>query len=668
MLRFLRRYNRVLLVVGGSFLMVIFLLPMTPRLGPDPSAQVVARVDGDPVTVGDLRRAVDDLSVVFAVAPEIYITLGLDDKRPEHWLLLVREARQAGLVGGVRDGRSFVEEAARVGYELGMIDAYRNNDFQTLSEMQQDRAGWISQRIARAESDRLRAAMRLRSEREVDLALARVRGVIRLIEANNTAAIYSTREALELARRVSDVATIGVVIVPGSTGAPSDAQPDEAALLAQFEKYKAVRPEPDPRTRSADNPLGFGYLQPPAVKVQRISIDRARLMSAYQPDPIEINKFWQQNRARYPGEFAVERPRVENDYKSQRVSAILDRAADTMRRELFRATNALAADPDSRTYKVLPPDWPQRMPPLQSLADALGADLSREYSLADFKPEVFASDDGWKTISEMRALPGIGRATLKVNETQAIAFYDLAMTVKELGGNPRFGVQRWMVSPPLRELNGSLHYFRVLDVRPQGPPASIEEVRAQVLADVRLVQGMERLESEVDAYRRRALESGLQGLANDVGAPVQWGLEVTPRVVRTGSAGTEDTRLSVPEFRDAVIEAARRLDPTIPAEDQAADLRTIARILPAAGGIAVAQISAWRPLTIEKFLRSASDVRSLANSEAAAEGGAMRAFTFDRISKRLNFKPVREGEEEGAGETEAAPDRQTPAPAPAGAG
>ena len=106
MFKFLRKYNKWILAVGGTLLLITFLIPFAfESLG-----QMVAR-GGAPwanvgqkqqkVTVNELARVQRELDVLqYALRYQPLIPgPGIVDQ-PEHWYLLEREAKAAGLIGG----------------------------------------------------------------------------------------------------------------------------------------------------------------------------------------------------------------------------------------------------------------------------------------------------------------------------------------------------------------------------------------------------------------------------------------------------------------------------------------------------------------------------------------------------------------------------------------
>ncbi len=104
MFRFLRKYNKWILAVGGTLLMIVFLIP-TAISG---LSQRAASGTAAWATVGPERRENVTQSDLLQVQQELQLLQGLPQyaalpgigvvDQPEHWFLLVREAEQAGVL------------------------------------------------------------------------------------------------------------------------------------------------------------------------------------------------------------------------------------------------------------------------------------------------------------------------------------------------------------------------------------------------------------------------------------------------------------------------------------------------------------------------------------------------------------------------------------------
>ncbi len=599
MLKFFRRYNKAILMVGGSILMVIFLLPTTTsQLGGDGMSTAVAYADGQKVTVRDLQDAVRELQMLEAMNPGLVNGLGIG-RNPEHWFLLVHEARRAGLIGGPKEARKDLPENVL---------------------------------------DMLRASA---SETHVDQMLVNLRGVLRLISNSSVASVFSSRESVALGHKMLDTATLDIVLVSASKIGDSLPPPDEATLAAHFDKYRDTDP-------TAPESNGMGYRRPDAVQVEWLSIDRASIEAAFVPDPIEVNKYWRQNQTKFTGDFTTVKPQVETEYEKTQVDQALARMGDVLKRELFKSTAGLPADGN---YKTLPADWAAKMPKLQVLAAQADAELRKQFPSLLQGPAYNANDGTWRSGSDLSRLPGVGFCFLDQGNGSRVMFSQLALMGRELAGPPLAGIQDNVVFGPLKDFRGSYFYVRVLASRKAGPPASIDEVRDAVARDVRTGQGLEKLKSEADQYRERAVADGMDQLAASLGGTVRAGVEVTGRMVRaTAGSQSPDPSLDSPEVRDAIMALATKLDPKADAATIDAAARTVAVHSAKARGLVIAQVNRFRPMTTELFHASAPAISEFASREFDAES-IIKAFSFERLRERHAYQVVDAKEKEESPET-----------------
>ncbi|MDX2115312.1 MAG: hypothetical protein SFZ24_06780 [Planctomycetota bacterium] len=621
MLRALRKYNKIILVIGGSILMVIFLLPSAvTQMGRNVLATTVGTYDGGKITVEDTHNAGREISIVGEVSPNLLQALHRVSNsgaaapgtiRAEHWILLTEEARAAGLVGGPRDAREEVPE---------------------------QRATALSSQFG---------------PKVFETALAHYKGVMRLIDSVNPSLTRSTQEMVSFGQELFDTATVGVVLIPGDTAAKDAPAPTEEELTAHFEKYRDVSP--------AEDPNSIGYRRPPAVQLEWFVLDRPTIEAAFVPDPVEVNKHYQQNRERFSGTFAEVRNLVESAYEQQQVTQALDRASDVIKRELFRSTANLPAD---GVFKTLPPDWSTRMPNMATLAAAGEAELKKAFPTLGGATSVSTGDETWRSATDLGSIAGIGRSALPLNNN-FLPFSVYAFAVRELKGDARLGVQQGLVYGPLEDFQGSRYYFRITAVREEGPPASLDEVRDQVVKNVQTLKGVDLLRQQAQVYKDRAAADGLAALGNSLTIPVRWGIEVTPQMVRSGAGSTvPDPLLDSPEVRDAVLALARQIDPRVPAEEIDAAERTLAVVAPKAGALAVIQITRWRPMTTEQFRTNMGRIAGHAARDSDIIQLAVEPFSFQSVSARMGYKPAADFAAQQE-DPEAAEPATEPAPKPA---
>jgi len=630
MLKFFRKYNKIILVFGGSILMVLFLLPsgMSSLSGGGRGA-TVARMDGRKISFADIQQAGAELQLITSMLRESVALLGIDPRDPPTWIARTWEAERAGLVGGPQDGRAFVAEAASFLFDWNVLVVqaqFGANNARQLLERREE----IIRDIYTTNQQILAASPGLTPE-QAELALARAFGVYRMVQASNPASILSRPEALRIAKNALDTATVGTVTIPASKLVPEMPEPDESRILEHFEKYRSVS-----RT---SNPEGIGYLLTPAAVIEWITVDRRAISDRLVLDPIEVNKYWRQNRTRFPAEFAAVRGAVELAYRTEQTQRAVDRAIEVIRREVFRSTEGL---PGTSRRKTLPDNWAQRMPALETIASAVEQDLAKSFTLSDASRALVRASgrSAWLDSSALAQLPGIGQSSLNLSRDNTIPFPNVIMAAQELGGDESFGIQKGLIYGPLASAtSGEIFYFRILETRPEGPPESVDAVRDQVINDIKLLDALERLSAEADVFRERAIADGLSILAGSYAVSAQWGLEVTGNSVFDAGVSFPDPRLNVPEFRSAVLEAARTLDPTQATLAPDDPNRVIAMVLPSARGLVVAQIQKWRPATIERYRESSIQIRSL-SIERNPQTSPLRNFSAEEVAKRVGLKDV----------------------------
>src|SRR5579862_5765022 len=113
MLKWLRKYNTFILVVGGCLLMVAFLLQSVLNdLGKRGFfGGTVFKVGSHKVTIDSLDQAGRDYNAMCSLLGNSRLLENFFQiESLDHWYMLEREAEEAGLVGGVQDGEGFLDE------------------------------------------------------------------------------------------------------------------------------------------------------------------------------------------------------------------------------------------------------------------------------------------------------------------------------------------------------------------------------------------------------------------------------------------------------------------------------------------------------------------------------------------------------------------------------
>lgn len=686
MLKFLRKYNLIIMVIGGSLLMVVFLLqPILTRLAPDPGKRKAATIgDSTTITRADLGDAANDITLLNRFLPFIVFNLKLDpERKDDHYLLLLHEAKQSGLVGEAGDGASWIPElaaeqarvqAAQQLVQQGIPGQYIEQFLNSPAQIQQiaQQAVALQPELA-AHRERTAAGIGASVQR-LDKALANARGIARLRSRYTRALRLSDRVAISEASKdmnsaVADIITLGADLFEDDIPAPTEEQ-----LQAHFDEFAAEIP--------GSGEMGYGYRQPPSIKLAWLTLDPAAIGAALELDPVEVRKRYAQDRDRYPGEFADERLAIETEMRAALVESVMVEADSIIRREVLAATRRL--EEDAQGYKILPEDWSTQRPRLTQLASAVTDEIARSRETTIPLPEVQVRNADWLSAQELSQLMPIGRAGIRVG-AQTASVYNLPNIVREneTGADSPLKAQVGitMVESPGVDAAGRRFYFTVLDARPESPPDSLDDVREEITADVREKLAYERLLDQQEPLVELARAEGLTAIEArfstvtgepelDVnGDPIEqqnFGPKVDDMVQlrRTDIRSLVRPRLLDNRLRDADVRepiinaAAETLDPTAPigATPQAEAITAASD--PAQRVLAIARLQAFRPMTIEDYrMRSgyfAGQIGANLLVDAIQEDD-LDPFGYEALSNRLGYVRVADEDDEApaAPETEA---------------
>ena len=116
MFKFLRKYNKWILAVGGTLLLIVFLIPQSiqglSQLSSRGGATVATiGLEQQKITQADFDLARRELTLLGNLNSPILLALGANGD-PGHWYLLSREAEQAGYNLGPSQGLAVVQALA----------------------------------------------------------------------------------------------------------------------------------------------------------------------------------------------------------------------------------------------------------------------------------------------------------------------------------------------------------------------------------------------------------------------------------------------------------------------------------------------------------------------------------------------------------------------------
>ena len=653
MLKFLRKYNAIILVIGGSLLMVVFLLqPVLNQVGPMLANRASGKLTatGETISVQDRQRAATELQILQAVAPAWLFRLNLDQAHDtDHWLLLTHEAEQAGLVSKGGDATSWFPELAQlealaivrsnIAQQFGTQSPQLINMFLSQPQTQQQIEA-LSQQILQAMPRRLEQAPRPgMTEQDLLMALAKARGVQRLVAAHNTAVKLSRQEAVRTASEALDTVTADIVVLPPEAVAADVAAPTAEEINAQWQAYRDTPP--------GTGEHGFGYQLPPRVKLAWVTIDPAAIESAIDAPRLAVRKRYTENTDTYTGEWDEVRDQVEADYRRDKAAELVRAADQAVRAVVLQAIREL---PREDRYRALPADWSP--PSLVAMADAGQAamiEAAREdpdgiLPASGTLPRPTVTDrraDGWLTSNDIQQIPSLGRAEFRSGAQRAPVAL-LPTLLRSAGGSPIVAAQVGVpiYDPVAMGPSGSLFYILVADARQTSPADELAEVEDRVREDLINLRALNLLEErEADLESLFAADGPDAVKAAYPEAIVMHDTRITRSGITAVRPGDNaDQRANLPAVRDAVVADGESLDPLATAPEPGA---VISVALPQQQTLVLARPKAHRPMTVQAY-RSPSARQQIAQQplllvaeQAAGEAGS--PFGYDELVKRWGY-------------------------------
>lgn len=663
MLKFLRKYQKYLLVFFGVFLMIVFIAPQAvQQLGQSTLNRTVALVGKKKVRLQELqaagreREAIRQFLGMFLAPAEVGAYTGEDEV---HWYLLVHSAREGGYIGEAGDGRDWMRELGDrfASYLETQLQGSEIDPAALLRQAQNDLEG-LRQRVAG--SNRL-------SLEDFDLALAKARGVGRMLGSYVNAPRLSAPAAVAEAKRHLDQIVLDYVAIPGDRG--FDGEISEEMLREHFTRYQSVRP--------GEGEYGVGYVRPRRVKIELLTFDRDAIERSVPISARDVIDVYDSDPARYPGgrseateeereaAKALEFERVRAAIRSQRGDMILEEALKQVR---LIVLPTISMGPGG--VAQVPAGASRVGPTFEAIADQVAEHLTawsvsqfeaREGTVRIPRPDVLVLDRDWLTLEDLSSLEGVGLAQVQLhgNRTQRFANFVINCFREagelSLGEEARPQVAVPAIQNPIRDgVTGNISFVRVLDVREESPAESLDEVRTRAEADLRGILGFEALRERVSEFRSAALEGGLEGvvaLFADDGAIVgPEGEAPTPpkpalRVTRGAMIedGTLRTRFgAAADMNDKglvsqIEQLGASLDPIRAMDETPAEMRTLVAPVPGKRAVVVALVTGVRPLTVELY-RARGDATALGAARLPFSAGDENPFSLRSLVARWEYR------------------------------
>lgn len=630
MFKFLRKYNKWILSVGGVLLMITFLIPQAftsmGNGGARDSTEIARVGDNERVTLGQLRKAQSQIKFMEDLSrrgnPITFPGLGVITN-PLQWLLLSREADQAGLVRHAM--------------------------------LSQDQLTGFAMMTGQGDPDFIRST------------IGSIMGVSELLDMYVNSAEYSDRRLKTFAEQ--QLHSVNAQVVPLEASADgSQLTPTEEELAAHLAKFADKLP--------GEGEMGLGYKLPNRLKLEwlTISADAVRKAAEKSPEFSRVAQFkhWIRNEPKtFPpvpagdATTAAVPEEVSTDLLDRLIKQKIEEITKFASDQLRLNRRGLA---EAEGFVVTPEDWAQRMLKL----DLLAQEIQKQYGVD--LPAYESSGDKWLTIQEAAATPGLGGAKTDKLGSTAVDLRALLAAAKEFGGDGKLPVQKDIAAPPLTDDTGNIYVFRIIDASAAHAPTSVDEVRDSLVKDLKRIADYERLAASADQLKAQAVKDGLLALAVDHDNVVQQAPEVTlcnRRFLEMQLNQAQNPnqqifvipgQLSVVGSNKEAIEAVVNYALTLPMDKPASELTEDQRIIvvPVKDKLAVlvVRIMSQSPLTRELYTRLASTgqlQRLITREEVDTQKLVADAFSFEALSKRLNFVQKKSETTEEDGEVPAEP-------------
>ena len=525
MLRVLRKYNRTLLAVFGSGIMIVFLLGNADVVGffsnlGGESSWVAKFGDGREISRDEMAMVQQELQVIDKLQlppfnlPNLPI-VGDITRDADLFIQLTHEASAAGMIGSPGSLRMTPDEVLTLSINLGS------------------------------------------SPMAVRQALADYEGIARYLQRIIRAGMLSTNRLVREGRRQMETTDARLAIIPATADADGT-PPDEASMQAHFDAFKDVEP--------GQGDHGFGYRLPNRVTASWLTVPRSAIESgvrrSIESDDTDVRMFWRRNEGRFPaiGDSTDIPVVVTNAFVRDETDRRL-RDLDRTAADLFRSPRRGFESIDG--VVSLPEDWNDRRLSMDDLRTA----LMEDFDLDD--AAIAAADDSGEALMSIDALSGNDAFRLAgtdrfgptpgpiVRSRWMLA--DLLSSLNEFGGGA-VPLQAGVALPVLSMVNGDRVFVRIDAAEASRAPHNLDEVRPEVDTDLRRLARYNELLGQTEAIEALARTGGLDAVADmwdvELVGPTSMQRNLTPGLPRPPTVPGLGQDQSVV---DALVDASVRL-------------------------------------------------------------------------------------------------------------
>jgi len=614
MLKFFRKYNKIILAVGGSLLMVVFLLqPAMDLFMPTGANRTAVETNGEPITYGQQSQANGELALLQRLHPLLGLDVGEDAVT---WVRILRNAQALKL--SASDA-----EVAQLLAGLSIDDAQLGR---TMAAMR------VTREVVQETTRKYLAAAKYRQLvtgnthiTPIDRLVGLASGQQLLFQAQQLA-----RQGNQFASLVMLQANVQLALTQGSqrlslplvqhTIRDNQARIAGRAMVISQDALDEI-PEPTDEQieqlfldyrddlQGEGEPYGFGYRIPDRVKIEYIVIPVAEMTQSMMIDEVEAIEFYRENQEDFPVLPSDAPDSMANEtFGAFPNRAVRDRVIEAFRAEkgqeqaerIARAARNLMLEPlrsaeEVSGYKVI--EESVTLPSVREVADR----LTQQYSVAiDYR----ADQDQWITVKNAGFTPAIGESQIADSE-QVIYFQDYIASAKELNPDPSnpLVLKRLQVGVPAEAMSvkdGNWYVFRLTDAQVGHIPDTITEVFPRVEADARKLAIYEKLKTTKGQWILDAMAEELETIAIRANSEVMTlGLTSRVDINRMG-----DPILTSPTVLDAMFEMAGNIGTKFDLDDVSRPEKVAVIELPEALSLVIVELDDYRPVTQEQYDRS----------------------------------------------------------------
>lgn len=493
MMKFFRKYNKQLLAVFMVALMVVFIggSALQSLMTPEQN-YTVANSNYGPITLKDQQEAAEATMLIERLGLNWKQPVGMAAapiETPMDWILLLREAKKLGTAVGVDSVRGSLSDSAM-----------------------QD----VVNQVARS--------LRIKPDR-IHQALAQLRTVQRTVTAIGGATVPSEAELRVATRDALETVSFRAILAPGKAFIDDKQTFSDEEMKKHFAAYRETARGPG---------LNFGYYRAPSLKVQYLTIDRAAIAAAVGIANLEskAKTYYEQRKAldpvfKRPGNpladpaapppdpyltFEEAKDKAIEGLRKEQATDVAGRLADWLLQ--FTSEAFLEVERGADLYKPAP-SHVAKLEYYNELIQKIPPQLT-------FPKSVSVGVTDFFTLEKADKVPELGNAMYRPERGVAQSFASLvfrnqAMVPKipaDEGANTSEYLSLFQTGPyALSEgTTGNLYLYRVIEAKPGRAAESLEEVRDEVIADLRTLRGFEAAKKRAEALRAAAAQQTLKAL------------------------------------------------------------------------------------------------------------------------------------------------------------